>query len=157
MRTATRSAAKKKFPSSSVMPHVMFLTKDEQKLFSKLPSSLQEGWEVKEEMLTFDDSDERRRMRIAVMHLHDPKLLSFQEKAGTITNAEELFKLAGKIDLTKVQESDLAEIYFALGPSGISMFVIPLLEEAQSDDKVESVAALTHVRHALLESMQPVS
>ncbi|MDD4628904.1 MAG: hypothetical protein PHE68_05990, partial [Candidatus Peribacteraceae bacterium] len=78
--------------------NTLFLTADEQKIFSGIPETAREGWEVSQETGTFEDSEEKLSMRMALLRLHDPKLLDFQKNAAGLSS-EQLTALIAKTDL----------------------------------------------------------
>lgn len=143
--------------AKSAMAHPLHLTADERKLFDALPEKLKEGWEVREEKMKCNDSAEQRVLRAMFLRLEHPLFRELQKKAKECANEQEFMNLCTKIDITKVSYSDLAELFFVLGPEQMSHVVSRLFREADSDDDLNSVAALTVLRHVLLESYQSVS
>ena len=81
--------------------NALSLTAEEQKMFDGLPDKLKEGWEVQEERGSYQDSPEKLSTRLALLRVHDPKLLEFQKKAAGLS-AEKLSELIAKTDLTGV-------------------------------------------------------
>ncbi len=110
-----------------------------------------------EEKAWVEDKPEHRRMRFYLLRLHDPRLRAFLEQAKTRNSAEALAELVQKTDLAEVNDGDLAELFFALGPTTLSMLIEKMLRDAKTDVDVEGVASLTEIRHSLLSSMNTAS
>jgi len=140
-----------------VMATPLWLTADERQIFTSLPPSVQDGWEVREETQTFTDTAERRNARLNLMRLHDPKLLAFQEKVKKESVPEAIGKLLEETDMRDVAEDDLAELFFALGPDVLTRIITPLLGAAKNDGDVDDVASLLLIRHSLLASFSSQS
>lgn len=134
---------------------VLHLTDAERAIYRTLKPELQEGWTVEPENGNFRDSPERRRMRLHLVKLRDPKLLDFQEKAKKAGTVDALTALILSMDLKQVNDADLAELFFALGPGPIGRVVESLLGTAMNDEDIEGVAALTTIRRSLYQAMIP--
>jgi hypothetical protein len=137
--------------SRAIPMQPLWLTAHEQTLFKALPSSLREGWEVRDETLTFKDSGEQRAARMSLMRLHDPKLIGFREEAQKLSS-EELTALIKKTDLRGVSDDDIGELFFALGPDLLTRILDSMLQSATSDSDLDDIAAMITVRHSLLAS-----
>jgi len=133
--------------------NTLYLTADEKKLFDALSEDLKEGWEVEEEKQVYKDTEDRYRMRLSFLRVSDPALLEFKEKAEKAKSKEEVAKLMEGIDLKGVSQSDLAELFFALGPKDVSILMRLQLSEVKNDKDVEVVSALSNIRHELLKSL----
>lgn len=133
------------------MMTVLHLTEAEQKLFDALPADVKEGWTVENESRMFTDSPKRYAMRLSFLRLRDPQLLELKEKLQG-AKPEQIASLLQEVDLKDVQQSDLAELFFALGPAPIYTLIEYTLKNAQSDREVEAVAGLGLIRGALLKS-----
>lgn len=131
------------------------LTASEQKFYDKLSSDLKGGWTVEQEVLQSNDSPAKRKMRLHLMKVHDPVIKVFLESAAGAKSSEELAELLISTSLKDVHDNDLEELFFALGPDALSDFIASELQKVKTDDDLESVVALTVIRHSLLESMQP--
>ena len=140
----------------STMQTTLYLTKAEQALFEELQASLQDGWSVEIEKLTYKDDAERRQVRLDLMNIDDGHLEAVIAKCGPNCSEEELEKLIAHVDLTKMSQKDLWEICFALGPVAMEYLISKLLIDAKTDAAIEGIMALSHLRHDLLESLQPV-
>jgi hypothetical protein len=131
--------------------NTLYLTAEEQKVFNGIPEAPREGWEVSQETGTFEDNEERLSMRMALLRLHDPKLLDFQKRAADLS-PEQLTALIAETDLKGVADADLAELTFAIGPVILGRVIGGLLLQAKTDADMEDLAALTVIRHSLLAS-----
>ncbi len=135
----------------------LWFTTDEQRIFTSLPPSVQDGWEVREETQAFTDTPERRNARLNLMRLHDPKLLAFQKQARIESAPDAIGKLLEEMDMRDVAEDDLAELFFALGPDVLTHIITPLLGAAKDDGDVDDIASLLLIRHSLLASFSSQS
>ncbi len=147
----------RKKSSSSPMAHPLYLTADEKKVFASLPAKLQEGWKVEMEKQKYEDTAKRRQIRFEFMDLHDKHLLEFREKAYGASSQREFEAIVETLDVTKLSEHDVRELFFAIGPDGMSLILYGLLSDAKTDDDLESISALTHIRSMLLKSMLSAS
>lgn len=132
----------------------LFLTGREMKLFDALPSAVKEGWTVERETMTVEETPENIRTRLSLLSLHDPKLRAFQKKAQSMNTPEELASLVSDTDLKDVSDADLAELFFALGPTALSSLIEHELQHATTDDDLDNVDALVTIRHSLLSSLR---
>src|SRR3989339_1049927 len=106
--------------------NTLSLTAEEKKIFDGLPAPVREGWEVQEEKGSYQDSQEKLSTRLALLKVHDPKLVDFQKKAAGMS-AEQLSELIAKTDLTGVADADLAQLSFAVGPTILTRLIGGLL------------------------------
>lgn len=139
------------------MMTTLHLTTAEQVLWAKVPQNLQSGWTVEVETGTWRDSPERRRMRMQLVHLKDPKLLAFMEKAKSAASADALATLLAETDLKGVIDADIAELFFALGPAAVGKLIELMLMSAKADADVEGIAALTTIRRSLYAALVSTS
>lgn len=134
--------------------NTLFLTAEEQKTFGALPAKLREGWTVHAEQEgNLRDDAAHRAMRLQLVHLHDPKLKEFIQRGSALTDAHALAEFVASADLHGVEDGDLAELCFALGPVPLSGIIAILLAQAKHDDDVEGIQALALIRHSLLVAM----
>jgi hypothetical protein len=132
--------------------NTLHLTAQEHALFSALPSSLREGWEVITETVRFADSPEKRNMRLAYMRLRDPKLHSFCQKAKMM-DATQVASLMATVDLKGVPDEDLLELFFALGPDALTEAIGGMLKGLETPDQLHDLSALSFLRHSILASL----
>jgi len=131
------------------MMNTLYLSASERLFLEKIPSDVRSGWEVADETGVYIDSPLKQKLRMSLMRLHDPHLLSFKEKAQKVATAEELKNMIADMDLSHVNESDLSALFFAIGPEVISRLIGHTLARATTDEQVEQVASLTLIRHSL--------
>ena len=135
----------------------LFLHEGEREAFDRLPDVLKEGWSVSDERLTYDDSPPRQMMRLSLLRLHDPRLLNLRNKAQTCSSFEQIAALIGGMDLKDIDEDDLAALFFGLGPAVIDELILEQLRDARRDTDIEGVAALSLIRHSILNAFHPVA
>ncbi|TSC97898.1 MAG: hypothetical protein Greene101449_1067 [Candidatus Peregrinibacteria bacterium Greene1014_49] len=134
---------------------VLYLTDAERAIWRMLSQEAQEGWTIEPENGNFRDSPQRREMRLHLLKLRDPKLLDFQEKAKKANTMEALTALILTMDLKNVNDADVAELFFAIGPGPIGRVVESILATVTKDEDIEGVAALTLIRRSLYQAMTP--
>ena len=134
---------------------VLHLRPDEKEKFDALSDELKDGWKVEEEKLMHDDTPKKRSMRILLLRIRDQKLQSFVEEAKKENDASKLASLVHDTDLSDVNDADIAELFFALGPEALSKIIMAMIGDIGSDEDIEGVAAITIIRNSLLTSMQP--
>ena len=137
--------------------NTLTLTKEEEKAFAELPEAVREGWDVQAETIRYEDTPAKQLMRLSLLRLHDPALLALREKAGRAGSGDELVALIQGMDVSAVDDSDLAELFFALGPTVLSELIAVQIASAKTDADVEGVQALTVIRHSILSSFHPVA
>ena len=130
----------------------LHLTATEKTLFEALSAELREGWTIIEEVQTFDDTNEHMRTRVSFMKIRDPKLNVFKEAIEKAKDEKAVAKLVSDFDLHDVHQSDLAELFFALGPKPLFQIIEMTIPQVKTDKEVESIAALSLIRNALLRS-----
>lgn len=131
----------------------LFLTAAEKKLFDALPKEVKGEWTVEEERMTFEDSPEKRQVRLRNMQLKHPKLASLRNRAKSLKSSDEFQKLSEEIDFNAVSEDDLMELYFAMGPNILSEIIGMTLSNVKTSDGFLGVVALTAIRHSLLVAL----
>lgn len=135
------------------MSPTLYLTADERSLYEKLGESLREGWAVETESQSFSDSPEKRQMRAELVRLSDPQLKNFRESAMKAESQDELNALMGKVDLSKLRDEDLTSLFFLAGPEVLGVLIANMLIAVQDDSGLETVSALSMLRHSLLKSL----
>ncbi|MDD5041320.1 MAG: hypothetical protein PHX87_03550 [Candidatus Peribacteraceae bacterium] len=132
--------------------NTLYLTGEEKKAFGALPAELQEGWEVVVEAVPSHDDIQHRSMRLHLVHLHDKKLMSIVERARTLTDVGTLVSLVSGSDLSDVNDADLAELCFAIGPIPLTRIIREFLSQAKDDSDIEGIQSLATVRHSLISA-----
>ena len=129
----------------------IFLTTEEKEGFNSLADELKGDWEVQDEAINYKESAEKQRMRCKLMKLSDPALQkAFDEVQNLKEGDQEAFnKWAGSLDLSELNDEDMNEIFYALGPVSISNMIKQMLTAAKEADDVEYVAAISAIRHVM--------
>ncbi len=83
------------------------------------------------------------------MNIQDPWLKELQQKAMQINTSDGIMELVNTVDIKECNDSDLAELLYALGPNILSALLRKLMAEHQDDEGIEQVAALSSMRHLL--------
>jgi len=135
------------------MPVIFYLTGDEQKLFSRIGSSLREECNVVPETGKFKDTPEARAMRFRLTRVHDPELKNAVSKFSDIRTEDEFNQALQGVDLGKINERDFIQLAFAIGPDGIGLILTEVLNNAKNEDHMILAASLSELRHELLESL----
>lgn len=136
---------------------VLYLYNNERPLFDALADTLKEGWTVEEEAYHYNDSEEKLVMRLEMLRLHDPSLLALQQKVQQSASLEDVAALIQNQSLEGVQDSDIASLCFALGPDVLSRIIVNMLLTAQTDKELETITALTTVRHEIVAAYSSVT
>jgi hypothetical protein len=139
------------------MASPLYLTADEKKLFEALPKELTKEWTVEEERLRFEDSPEKLALRMKNVELHDPKLVALKEKAASAQTQADWEALPKDVNFADANEEDLMELYFAMGPSMLSIFIEESFKHANAQGVMLNIVALSAVRHILLQSLNLTS
>ncbi len=135
------------------MQNVLYLKDDERKAFDKLSADLKEGWRVEAETIVFKDDDKNRQVRLEIMQISDPTLLAFRKKAQNAKDAKEFLTLVDELDLATVDEQDIGQLFFGLGPDAVTALMAAMLPDVQTDDDMQHFAAFSQLRHIILESL----
>lgn len=128
--------------------HTLHLTQAEAKKFASLPEAVRSGFSVKSETLTYQDSPKRRSIRFELLSLKDPELVRFSNALKSDGSA--FAKAVGSLDTKKINDAEFTQLLFALGPEAMSLIINDLLSSA---DDIETAAAFSELRHAMLESL----
>lgn len=133
------------------MNNTLHLTKGELELFNKLSDAVRNGWKPVEEVLTFEDTTHRRYMRMSVMKLHDPRLLGLRDQLMNMQEKpEEARKLLDSLDVSSINDDDMMQLFYAMGPDALSFMIIQILMDNPDDAALEMVASLSMIRHMIL-------
>ncbi len=127
------------------------LTKAEMTLFQALPESVRNGWKTEEELLTFEDTPSRRSMRMSVIKLTDPRLLRLRTQVSELQQKpQDAKKLMDDMDFSDVNDDDLLQLFYAMGPDVLTFMIVQLLQPTANDEDVQMVASLSMIRHLIL-------
>lgn len=127
----------------------IYLYPAERTLFGKTPEDVHREFAVQDESMDFIDSPKRLHTRLSLVRLHDPKLLTLRDR---VQSGEDVLTAIKNLSIAEVGEDDLSELFFAMGPSLLTGFIMGLLSSAKTDADFLSIAALADIRHALLIS-----
>lgn len=131
---------------------VLHLRKEEAKIFRGLPKDLQDGWKVAEEKGTSDERPEELMMRYQMASFDHPSIRAFIKSVQGAKSVGEIEKAAASFDLTSLPQEQAAELFFVLGTNLMGRMIQYLLPKAAHDKDLEGLAALTLIRHFLLEA-----
>lgn len=137
--------------------NTLHLTPAERPLFEALPADIREGWNVVHEGLGYVDTPARMELRLALLRIHDPALLELRRRTQTAQTVQEVAEAIASMDLSDVDDDDLASLFFALGPDYLSRLITHLLQNVGTDKDLEDVTGLTVIRHSILEAFHSVS
>ena len=135
----------------------LYLTQGEEKIISSIASSLTKDLLIKPETLSYTDTPERRAFRFQMLRVQDPQLVRFREQALQALSEEKFVDLAKTIDLNTVDNRDLTQIVFALGPDVMTMIITGILQGVTSQEDMELIIAFSALRHGMLESFAEAS
>lgn len=131
----------------------LYLTPAEERLFRALPGSVIHGYSVLSEQVTFEDTAQRRFSRLDLMQLDGGgSLRKTFESLRADTDEKSIIAIASGIDCKSMSEHDLREVFFVLGPVGMSVLVSKSLTLAETPEDMDGVAALSAIRHELIAS-----
>lgn len=120
-------------------------------LFQALPESVRNGWKTEEELLTFEDTPSRRSMRMSVIKLTDPRLLRLRTQVSELQQKpQDAKKLMDDMDFSDVNDDDLLQLFYAMGPDVLTFMIVQLLQPTANDEDVQMVASLSMIRHLIL-------
>jgi hypothetical protein len=128
--------------------NTIYLTQAEQRLFQALPEKLRSFWTVSPEKIGYEESQAKQRVRCKFMKL-SPALKKGMDQIGAISSQESFEKWAASIDISKLTDNDLKEVFYALGPVSIGRMLEQMIPGAVSGDDVEAVAAIAAIRHVI--------
>jgi hypothetical protein len=137
------------------MSLTVYLTAEEKKTLAALPAERTKGWKVEAETGSYEDSDEKRAIRMGLLHLEDPALKALQKKAGEAKTDKDFAALVKSMNIETSEDTDIAQILFAIGPATLTEVIgLLLLNAGTSDDDMETAGILSVARHFLFESFQ---
>lgn len=131
--------------------NMLYLTENEETSFAALPESLREGWVVEREEGTAYEDEEVLKVRAGMARFDSyPELkgLAAQVASGQALSSSQI---------DKIPESILPELYFTMGARGVGRLIVMLLRNVTTDEDVEGLAGLTHIRHDILHTNASIS
>ncbi|HLD63277.1 MAG TPA: hypothetical protein VI913_00075 [Candidatus Peribacteraceae bacterium] len=130
----------------------LLLLDNEREIFSHLSEGLKEGWQYEQEAFLAYETRDELQIRYRMTHFQDPAFAKLAQSAASIKSVDDVEKVAASFDITSVSQEDMAELFFVLGTRILSCIIAYALKHADSDDDVEGVMTLTHIRHSLFET-----
>lgn len=127
----------------------LYLTTTEQAMFEALSNELKAGWAVRPATITYEETPEKRLARFRIMQIRGKALRAFQEKVRTATTTEEIDAMVQTIDIDQVDDIDLTEILYAMGPELMEQFIMYYLKKATSDEDIKGIAGFSTIRNLL--------
>lgn len=140
-------------PPMSNSSTTLYLRPDEQALFQAVPADVRAGYSFETEEQEFADTEKRLKLRVQFLRLFDPALNDLRDKMQAATTEAELLALIEGADLTSLDERDLFNILFTLGPGAVSQLIRDALVEAKTTADLDGVATFSQMRHLFLESL----
>lgn len=130
----------------------LHLTTTEQEWFAKLPESLRDGWSVEAVSSLYEESSEELsfRLRMAKTDRYPLKRI-----IDSLHGAKNITEAAQQIDLSTLNPEELGELCFLLGVNVLNAMVIRILANATSEEDLEGLAGITHIRNALSDVNAP--
>ncbi len=129
----------------------LFLTPSEQKHL-RLGEMLERQWNIETEVGTAEDSEKDRVIRMTFLSVQDPSLQHVARLARNGASPAQLLASILRLSLADLPEADLAELFFALGPSSMTAFIALLLRQDPTAETVPAVALIAAVRHTYFAS-----
>ena len=131
----------------------LFLTSGEEAVFAALPADLKKGWGVEKETYVFKDTPARAVLRFQMLRIRDKGLIKAKERIEAAKTDEERQAVLKTLDFSKIGDHDFSKLLFALGPDALGLMIADILSNAASKTDVEIAAALSGLRHLMLESL----
>jgi hypothetical protein len=131
--------------------NTLYLTPAERAVFQVLSPNVRDSWQVADAKIGYEESERRRRARFTNMNVQDPRLKDIRKRAEKGESKEQLTSVLGKADFSDLNESDMVELFYALGPEIISALILVLLSETKEDADLEQVSAYSSMRHLLFQ------
>ena len=131
------------------MSNVIHLTAAERKLFEKIDSSLTAEWNVKDAVITYEETPEKRVARLRLLKVQSPDLRRMQLHAMKAESEEKLESIISSIDVDSLGREDFKEVFYALGPDMISRMLEEHLPKSQAAEDIEGLAGIAMIRHLL--------
>lgn len=127
--------------------NTIHLTPQERSKFEALPADLRDGWEIVDETLeSAYETPEQLALRAEVARLdRNPYIKTLIERLQSGASPDSL-------SLADIPESYFPVIFYAIGASGIAMLIALHLGEIKTDEDIQELAGLSHVRHDILEA-----
>ncbi len=127
------------------MNATLFLYSDERAAFDALPEDVREGWSAQDETSDAYESVRQIAMRygMADFGMH-PSVKDVMEQIQKGIAPD-------KVSLAHIGPDIQKEFYYMIGARGVRALMQSIMPTMRSDEDVEAFAALSVVRHKLLE------
>lgn len=130
--------------------NTLYLTGEEQKVFEALPAKLKEGWEA-EGIVLVSERPEELTVRQRMASFDQPELRAACEQLAKAQEGAAYEHAMHALNADAFSREQLAEIFFALGLDALTHFIAYVLSQLKTDEDMELVSALTHIRSMLSE------
>lgn len=127
----------------------LYLTPKEQEQFETCSNELKAGWKVHAATIVYQENPTKRLARFRIMHIKGKALKTFQEQVRTASSTEQIDAMVQTIDIDQVDDVDLTEILYAMGPVLIEQFILYYLKKVKSDEDIKGLAGFSTIRHLL--------
>lgn len=135
----------------------LYLTKAEHALLQQRLPRFTETYVFLEESIIFADSVRRMMLRLALVRLHHPSLITLREKVSTAPTLDDAVAVIAQYDLKGVPDEELSQIIFALGPDVIGQVIWMLIQNSsQQENALNQIAILSFLRHEVLSAYDHV-
>lgn len=131
---------------------LLYLTKTEKDLFSKLPKKIREYWEDlildEEKELKETPEDIEMRMMVVIGNLDKTGIEFLEDLIKQTQTNQTVTDLPWEI----LSQKALTDILFVLGNAGLSEIIKNLLTKTEKNDDLEAVHLFSQARHYILEN-----
>lgn len=131
------------------MSHALYLTADEAAVFNAFNERLKEGWTIESISALSEESPSELLFRLRMAKVHDNALNSIIE---SLLKERDIAAATRKIDFSKLSHAAMGELFFLLGVRVLSAMIRHALTDATTDEDIEGIAGLSHIRSMLSES-----
>ncbi len=131
--------------------HTLFMTSQEEEALRARWQGLCGDCDVVHEETSGTDSPARMQARFRLLHVSNPTLQQFADRASALDDMGDLLNLIDRaqFDMTK---DDVTELCFVLGPVLLGSLVAELLAGTPENEALGLIEALTQIRHAHIEA-----
>lgn len=128
-----------------------YLTTAEQAAWNALSADVRADIAVETETRDFQDSAELVNIRLSLVRFSSPDLAAAFKSDG-YQAAEKILMNMGSADMQAMPETDLAELFYVIGPRGMHTLIGMMLAQVEDADDAKFVAFLSMARAELLDS-----
>lgn len=131
------------------MEHTLHLTRAEIALWDVLPKGLRDGWDVEEEERYCRDSPGRRSRRMQYTRFDDQDLALYFRRCERSGVADTVARYMCGFDILRLNDRDLLEYCYVLGPAVLGKMLEELLRTAELPENIQRIARLSAARHQM--------